>query len=152
MTLCIGQLQPITVYRTGFWVCPVLVLSVIVCSFYLFLDRGLFHCNSCNYYWIFFYVLSIYWPTHLCFVKLGRSGSATITSLTVSAPGHCLWMLDWACYTFALLCVMFRFFTRIFYRGVPGFATDCPCSVWCHGLNHLPSVWWSTFWKPSLKW
>ena len=82
-----------------------------------------------------FHVLWIYWPTHLCFVKLGRSGSATITSLAVSAPGHFLWMLDWACYTFGLLCVMFRFFTRIFYRGVPGFATDCPCSVWCCGLT-----------------
>ena len=24
---------------------------------------------------------------------------------------------------------------RIFYRGVSGFATDCPCSVWCCGLT-----------------
>ena len=32
----IGQLHPITVYRTGFWVCAVLVLSVFRCSFLLF--------------------------------------------------------------------------------------------------------------------
>ena len=27
--------------------------------------------------------------------------------------------------------VMFTFPAMIFYREVPGFATDCPCSVWC---------------------
>ena len=25
--------------------------------------------------------------------------------------------------------------TWIFCRGVSGFATDCPCGVWCHGLT-----------------
>ena len=35
--------------------------------------------------------------------------------------------------TFGLLHVMFRFSARIFYRVVPGFATDCPCDVWCRG-------------------
>ena len=34
---------------------------------------------------------------------------------------------------FGLLYFMFRFSTRIFYRGVPGF--DCPCGVWCCGLT-----------------
>ena len=29
----------------------------------------------------------------------------------------------------------FVFSTRIFYRGVPGFATDCPCSTWWRGLT-----------------
>ena len=33
---------------------------------------------------------------------------------------------------------MFTFPTRIFYRGVPGYATDCPCSVWCCGLTTCP--------------
>ena len=33
---------------------------------------------------------------------------------------------------------MFTFPTRIFYRGVAGFATDCPCSVWCRGLTTCP--------------
>ena len=37
--------------------------------------------------------------------------------------------------TFGLLYVMFRFSTRIFYGGVPGFATDCHCGVWCRGLT-----------------
>ena len=31
---------------------------------------------------------------------------------------------------FRLLYVMFTFNTRIFYREVPGFATDCHCSIW----------------------
>ena len=26
-------------------------------------------------------------------------------------------------------------YARIFYRGVPGFAIDCPCGVWCRGLT-----------------
>ena len=31
--------------------------------------------------------------------------------------------------------------TWIFFRGVSGFATDCPCSVWCRGLTTcLPHV------------
>ena len=37
--------------------------------------------------------------------------------------------------TFGLLCVIFEFPSRIFCRRVPGFATDCPCGVWCHGLT-----------------
>ena len=37
--------------------------------------------------------------------------------------------------TFGLLCVMFKFSTRLFYGGVPGFPTDCSCGVWCCGLT-----------------
>ena len=31
------------------------------------------------------------------------------------------------------LYVTSRYSTRIFYRGVLGFANDCPCGVWCRG-------------------
>ena len=37
--------------------------------------------------------------------------------------------------TFGLLCVIFKFPSRIFCRRVPGFATDCPCGVWWCGLT-----------------
>ena len=37
--------------------------------------------------------------------------------------------------TMGLLHVKFLFSTRISYRGVLYFATDCPCSVWCLGLT-----------------
>ena len=37
--------------------------------------------------------------------------------------------------TLGLLYVVFTFPSRIFYRGVPGFATDCPRGVWCRGLT-----------------
>ena len=37
--------------------------------------------------------------------------------------------------TFGLVCVIFKFPSRIFCRRVPGFATDCPCGVWCRGLT-----------------
>ena len=37
--------------------------------------------------------------------------------------------------TFGLLYAMFRFSTMIFYREVPGFATDWPCG---YGVADLP--------------
>ena len=36
--------------------------------------------------------------------------------------------------TIGPLYVTSRYSTRIFYRGVSGFATDCPRGVWCRGL------------------
>ena len=38
-------------------------------------------------------------------------------------------------HTIGLLYVTSIYSTRIFYRGVSGFATDCPCGVWCRGLT-----------------
>ena len=35
----------------------------------------------------------------------------------------------------AILCVTSSYSTWIFCRGVSGFATDCPCVVWCCGLT-----------------
>ena len=73
------------------------------------------------------------------------------TSLDVSAPGPSHWyQIEYV--TFGLLYVMLRFSTRKVYRIVPGFATDCPCGVWCRGLTHFPLVCWFTFWKSSLNW
>ena len=37
--------------------------------------------------------------------------------------------------TIGPLCVTSRYSSRIFYRGVSCFATDCPCGVWCRGLT-----------------
>ena len=45
------------------------------------------------------------------------------------------------------LYVTSSYSTWIFSRGVSGFATDCPCDVWCRGLH----VCWSTFWKSIFK-
>ena len=35
--------------------------------------------------------------------------------------------------TIGLLYIKFIFSIKIFYKGVSGYATDCPCSVWCRG-------------------
>ena len=48
-----------------------------------------------------------------------------------------------------LLYVMFRFSTRIFYRGVKGFATDCPCGV--ERLLYVASCTLVLFWG-NLVW
>ena len=44
-----------------------------------------------------------------------------------------LWALNFI--TFGLLHVMSRFSPGIFYMGIHGFATDCPCGVWCRVLT-----------------
>ena len=61
---------------------------------------------------------------------------------TISPIGHLLEMflpLNFQEYwtkhvTLGLLYVKFVFSIGMFYRGVPGFATDCPCGVWGRGL------------------
>ena len=42
---------------------------------------------------------------------------------------------SYASTNYGLLCVMFTFHTKIFYRGVSSFATDYPCAVWWRGLT-----------------
>ena len=49
--------------------------------------------------------------------------------------------------TFRIICVMFRFSTRMSYRGVPDFVTGCLCDFLVLWNNHLLPVCWSTFWK-----
>ena len=138
MTLCIGQLHPITIYRTGFWMFIVLVLSVIRYSFYYFLNRILFypnfHHDSFDYYWDFTAIIY--------FLNYTFRLSVTKYFSFCKCATPCLFLpLDilleyWIeKVTFGFLYVMFAFLTRISYKGVPGFANDCPCSVWCHGLT-----------------
>ena len=62
--------------------------------------------------------------------------------------------------TFRLLYDMLRFSTSIFYRGVPGFAIDRPCSVWWRGLTicllyvelHFGNLLWHDNGFVSLTW
>ena len=48
-----------------FGLCVVLVLSVIMCSFYKFLDIVLFHHDSCDYHWIL-WTCFLFWTRRLC--------------------------------------------------------------------------------------
>ena len=86
-------------------------------------------CCCCRFKWcvIILIIMNI-------ILYLRSSASANANSLDVSAPDILTeyWI---GRITFGLLCVMFTFLSRIFYRGVPGFATDCPCGVWCRGLT-----------------
>ena len=124
MTLCIGQLQPITVYTAGFWVCVVLVLSAIMFSFHKLLDNVLFDYASCDYYCDFYYhplILKYF----IRLSVLSSSGSARPWMFPPLDVPFEYWTEH---VTFGLLS------TIIFYRRVPGFATDFPCGVWCRGL------------------
>ena len=121
--------------------CVVLVLSVIRCCCNSFLDRILFyhdfHHGSCDYHWDF------YGHSLLSELHFRLSVTKLFWFCTCATP----WMfppLDilleyWIEHvTFGLFYVMFTFPARILYRGVPGFATDCPCGVWCRGLTTCP--------------
>ena len=98
VTLCISQLHPITVYRTVFGVCVVLVLNIIMCSFYSLLDRGLLHHDSFDYFGDL-YVYSFYFELpYLDFLYQVVLVLQMLTFLDVSTLGHSLWILDWTCY------------------------------------------------------
>ena len=152
MALYFGQQHPGTVYRTGVWVCVVLVLSVISCSCCYFLDFimifimivvtiiGIF--MAINYF--LNYTLGLLYLNMVLVLQMHNS-------LDVSAPGHSLWILDWTCFLWTPLWHIYIPYKDIL-QGVPGFATDCPCGVWCLGLTTWLLFFWSTFWKSSLKW
>ena len=137
MKLYIGQQHPITVYRTVFRVWAVLVLSVIRCSCY-FLDLILFyhdfHHDSCDYHWDF-YGHSLLFELQFRLSLLSVSGSVNVQLSGCFRPWIFSLNIGLNMFHFGLLYVMFTFPTRLFYRGVPGFATDCPCGVWCRGLT-----------------
>ena len=121
-----------------FLVCAVPLLSVIMCSFYYFHDRVLFHNDfhheTYDYYWDFVAILfNLNYTFRLCVTRY---------FWLCKCPNPCMFpALDilleyWIEHvTFGLLYVMFTFPARIFYRGVPSFAIDCPCGVWCRGLT-----------------
>ena len=54
VTLCVGRLGPIMVYRTGLSVCVFSGVVCHFCSFHCFLDRVLFHRDGCDHHWDFY--------------------------------------------------------------------------------------------------
>ena len=129
--------------RTGFWVYAVLVLNVIRYSCHYFLDRILFHHDfhhdSCDYHWDFYghwlpFDLHFRLPLHK------YSWFCKCTTPWMFLPPDILLEYWIEHVSFGLLYVMFTFPTRIFYRGVPCLATDCPCCVWCRGLTTCPCM------------
>ena len=138
MTLYIGQQHPIIVYRTVLWLCVGLVLSVISAPFTI---------SLIEFYFVMIFIMIVVNIIRI-FMAINYFLNYTLGFLYLSSSGSANAQLPW-CFrlwdilleyriehvTFGLLYVMFTFPTRIFYRGVPGFATDCPCSVWCLGLT-----------------
>ena len=150
MTLCVGQLHPITVYRTGLCVCTVLVLTVITCSIYYFLNSALCNRDGCDYNWDLSFDIH-FDPTHLGFLRLGSFVSATTHLPGCFCPSTLsLKIFDYPWY--GLLYVMRRFSTWVLYKGVPCFATVCPCGIWCRGLTNCLLLCWYSFIKSSFKW
>ena len=75
------------------------------------------------------------WTTYLSFMNVDNFGSAF-----AHLPAWIFFPLDFLEYLiehvsigiFYIKCI---FSIRIFYRGVPGLATDCSCGVWCRGFT-----------------
>ena len=119
-----------------FFISAVLVLCVSLCSFHKLLHEVLFH-HDCNHNCWDFYGHSVHFELHIW---------AFCDYIYISGSMHfpgCLW--PWTFYFNMGLnmlpsdwSVMFRFSTRIFYRGVPGFATDYPWSCLVYRIIHLP--------------
>ena len=135
VTLCIGKLHNSIVCRTGLRVWVVLVLSIIMCSFYYFLDRILFHHDflhvKCDYYrdlGPFF----TFWTTLLGFLQLCISDSANAHYLDVPASGHPPWILDGTCYLQTLL----------YHVYIPYYDILQGSSGLCNWLSFRRSVWW----------
>ena len=133
VTSRIVQLHPITDYRTvlgfvlfWFWVswCVVFANSSLLCYVIMMVAAiiGIFMAIL---------LILIY---SFGFSVTSSSGSADTHLPNISLPGHSQeYCSEYV--TFGLLYVMFRLSSRIFYRGLLYFATDCPCGVWCRGLN-----------------
>ena len=134
VTLCIGRLQPIIVYRACFGVCAVLVLSVILCPF----NNSLM---GCYFFMMVVPITGIFMTTILILIYIYRLSITKQFWFCRCAPPWTFlslgilfeYLIEHV--TSGLLYVIFRFPTRIFNRGFPGFATDCPCGVWCLGLT-----------------
>ena len=112
----IGQQQPIIVYRTGFWMCVFLVLSVIRCSCYYFLDIILihhdFHHESCDYH-LDFYGHSLLFELHFRLSLLKSLWFCKCTTPWMFPPLDILLEYWIEHVTFGFLYVMFTFSTRI---------------------------------------
>ena len=141
--------------RTGFSVYNGLVLNVIRYSCHYFLDRILFHHGfhhgGCGCRWDFcghWLPFDLYFRLllHKWFWFCGCTAPWMFLPLDILLE---YWIEH---VSFWLLYVMFTFPTRIFYRGVPGFVTGCPCDVWCCGLTTCPLCVGPLFGNLSFKW
>ena len=140
MKLYIVQQHSITVHRTVFWVCVFLVLIVIRCSCYYLLDLILFHHDyhhdSCDYQWNF-YCHSLLFEIHLR-LSVTKYFWLCKCATTCIFPPLDIPLEYWIEHIPTPLChvhIPYWDILEIFYRGVPGFTTDCPCGVWWRGLT-----------------
>ena len=123
------ELHPITVYRAGFWgACS----SSVECHLLFSLVSTicvLLYGNKINTRMLV--TIGICFKLHFDtrhFPFCNLSPSRMFLSLDL-LPEYRIQ------HTIGLLYATSIYSTRIFYRGVSGFATDCPCGVWCRGLT-----------------
>ena len=82
-------------------------------------------------FWIkMFNVIHFYIPWNV-FWSLWRRNGQKLKN-TTSRDEH-QWFIMWQCSSDIIITPSYS--TWIFCRGVSGFATDCPCDVWCRGLT-----------------
>ena len=137
--LTLVMLPPITVYRTrtGFNVCADLVWNGIILFRYLY------------YYYVLTMLISRMTGMFMMLMSMGIPFEqqllaclilshfvSVIAHLTQSFCAPVVLLEYWTKHTIiGFLYVTFIFSTKIFSWGCPGFATDCPCGVWCRALT-----------------
>ena len=127
-------LRPITIYRTFFFFLGGGGVhgSCVECHLLFSLVSPIVSCSMINSV-----ILGCLWP--LVFVlnnilTLGIWRSAISHLPGCFAPEPFFFRISDPLWCIGPLYVTSSYSTRIFCRGVSGFATDCPCGVWCRGL------------------
>ena len=120
--------------------------SLSGCIKYIHSPKGHMHVRSPVGHWmatqIWLKFLVCLWPLLSFYYVWGSIAGFSLvlcfpSSQDVFVPGLSQRTLDLTCFHWTSLCHIY-ILTRIFYRGVSGFATDCPCGVWGRGLTTCP--------------
>ena len=137
VTLCIGQLHLIIVYRV---VLGCVRCSCVECYYMLFFAYFPNSLIECHFIMMIAIITGIFW--HSVHFELHIKAFSNYVILVLQMRTSCLFLhLDirfeyWIEHvTFGLLYGMFSFSISIFYVGMPGLAPDYPCGVWCRGLT-----------------
>ena len=115
--------------------CAIMILNVtMLFSLLISLSVSHFFRMILPYYWDIIFHSYPFKTMDLCFLKLGIFGSAIAHLPGMFLPLNLL-IEYWFEHVTMGFHVKFIFSTMIFCRGVPGFVTDSPCGVCCHGTT-----------------
>ena len=105
---------PVTIFLTEFYFIMIFIMKIVIII-------------------EIFMAINYFLNYTLGFLYLSSSGSANAQLPGCFRPWT--FSLNIGLNMLPLDSIMSCLHSLLFYRGVPGFATDCPCGVWCRGLT-----------------